>query len=66
MLSRWERGVELPGDAGLAKLAGWYGVAVGELAAEEAVDRRRIEVPDGVTDDEIRAVVARLADKKCS
>jgi transcriptional regulator with XRE-family HTH domain len=61
VLSRFERGVAIPGDVGLAKLAAFYGVPVLELLAEESVDRGRIEVPDGVSADDVRAAVYRLA-----
>jgi transcriptional regulator with XRE-family HTH domain len=60
-LSKWESGLAFPGDAVMERLAAFYGVPLVELVAEEAVDRRRIEVPAGVSDDDLRAAVYRLA-----
>jgi transcriptional regulator with XRE-family HTH domain len=61
MLSRIESGVAYPSAERIVALAEVYGVPVLELVAEEAVDRRRIEVPAGVSDDDLRAAVYRLA-----
>jgi transcriptional regulator with XRE-family HTH domain len=61
VLSRFERGGAFPGDEGVAKLSAFYGVSVLELEAEEAIDRQRIDVPPGVSDEDVRAAVYRLA-----
>ena len=61
MLSAIELGRAYPGDDLFAALAAFYDVPLLELLAEEAVDRGRIEVPAGVSADDVRAAVFRLA-----
>lgn len=61
VLSRFERGSAFPGDEGISKLSSFYGVPAIDLEAKEAVDRRRIEVPPGVSAEDIIAAVYRLA-----
>jgi transcriptional regulator with XRE-family HTH domain len=60
-LASIESGRSFPGDELFAALATLYGVSLIELLAEEAVDRGRIEVPSGVSAEDVRAAVYRLA-----
>jgi transcriptional regulator with XRE-family HTH domain len=61
MVASVESGKAFPGQELLAKMASLFDVDLVVLLAEEAIDRRRVEVAPGVSDDEIKQAVYRLS-----
>jgi len=62
-LSKYETGRAFPGEAAAASLAKLYGVEAIVLQAAAAIDRRRIDVPDGVDENVIAAALYELTGK---
>jgi len=63
MLSRIEAGASYPSADRLAAMAQLYGADLLELQAEEAADKGRLDIPPGVSREDVVAAVFRLAGK---